>query len=194
MQASPAPDKRQQILDAALELMASHGFEGFSIKQLAGAAGVAAGTIYLYFKDKQQLMEQLHLNLIEDLAGAMFEQFDASLDLYGRYQRICRNLWGFCLAEPQRMISKGQFDNLPPEVLRTQLRGARDVFKPLLDLFECGRRSGAVSALPDEMLYALAIDPYCQLARWHHLGLVEVGPADLERMIEGAWRAITPAP
>ncbi|MEX0614479.1 MAG: TetR/AcrR family transcriptional regulator, partial [Methylophaga sp.] len=41
---SPSSVKRDAILNATLELLASSGFHGFSIKQLAAKAGVATGT------------------------------------------------------------------------------------------------------------------------------------------------------
>ena len=59
-------DKRILILRAALELLASCGFHGFSMKQLAERAGVAAGTLYLYFRDREELIRQLHLEIIQE--------------------------------------------------------------------------------------------------------------------------------
>src|SRR5260370_16838988 len=56
----PAADsgRRSQILDAALHVMAEHGFRGASIKRIAQHAGLKSpALIYWYFKDKQALLE-----------------------------------------------------------------------------------------------------------------------------------------
>jgi TetR/AcrR family transcriptional regulator len=52
--------RRAQILDAALHVMAEHGFRGASIKRIAERAGLKSpALIYWYFKDKQALLEAL---------------------------------------------------------------------------------------------------------------------------------------
>jgi TetR/AcrR family transcriptional regulator len=60
---APAPDqpaRRAQILDAALHVMAEHGFRGASIKRIAQHAGLKSpALIYWYFKDKQALFEAM---------------------------------------------------------------------------------------------------------------------------------------
>lgn len=54
-----AAARRQAILDAALAVFAERGFEAARLDDVAGRAGVAKGTLYLYFKDKEALFEAL---------------------------------------------------------------------------------------------------------------------------------------
>ena len=56
---SPARDKREQILSAALELFSQNGFADTRLDDVAKRADVAKGTIYLYFKDKETLFQEL---------------------------------------------------------------------------------------------------------------------------------------
>jgi len=51
--------KRQDILDVAADLFAERGFEATSIKTLAAEAQVSTSTIYTYFKDKVDLLDQV---------------------------------------------------------------------------------------------------------------------------------------
>jgi TetR/AcrR family transcriptional regulator, fatty acid metabolism regulator protein len=51
-----ASDKYQRILDAAIEVIAEHGFFHSRVSEIADRAGVADGTIYLYFKNKDELL------------------------------------------------------------------------------------------------------------------------------------------
>ena len=48
-------DKRQKILSTAEALLAERGLYGLSMKLLADTAGIAAGTIYRYFENKEGL-------------------------------------------------------------------------------------------------------------------------------------------
>jgi TetR/AcrR family fatty acid metabolism transcriptional regulator len=51
-------DKYHRILDAAVSVFADQGFYNSTISQIAREAGVADGTIYLYFKNKQDILSQ----------------------------------------------------------------------------------------------------------------------------------------
>src|SRR5881275_399450 len=62
--------KYRKILDAAVEVIAENGFANCRVSQIAQRAGVADGTIYLYFKSKDQI-----------LMTALSNAFDAFLDL-----------------------------------------------------------------------------------------------------------------
>jgi AcrR family transcriptional regulator len=57
--AVPAEARRQAILGAALSVFAERGFDAARLDEVATRAGVAKGTLYLYFKDKQTLFEEL---------------------------------------------------------------------------------------------------------------------------------------
>src|SRR3954447_25980759 len=53
------PGKREAILAAALEEFSTRGFAAARLDDVARRAGVAKGTIYLYFRDKQTLFQEL---------------------------------------------------------------------------------------------------------------------------------------
>jgi AcrR family transcriptional regulator len=88
--------RRTQILDAAARVFAEHGYHRTTVREVAREAGIADGTIYLYFSSKQELL----LALIAQL-GRVAERHDdfaglAGLDLRGmsaaylaeRFERI----------------------------------------------------------------------------------------------------------
>jgi len=54
--AADRPDKREAILKAAIRLFAERGFFNAQVADVARAAGIAAGTVYLYFKSKDDLL------------------------------------------------------------------------------------------------------------------------------------------
>ncbi|WLV23734.1 TetR/AcrR family transcriptional regulator [Aciduricibacillus chroicocephali] len=57
--------KRQQILEASVRVIAENGYYKSRISNIAKKAGVADGTIYLYFKNKEDLL----ISLFEDIMG-----------------------------------------------------------------------------------------------------------------------------
>lgn len=86
--------RRQVILDAALSVFAERGYEAARLDDVAAKAGVAKGTLYLYFDDKEKLFEEVvrgavapvveRLSMlaaapempIGDVLGAVFHMFE----------------------------------------------------------------------------------------------------------------------
>lgn len=56
----PAEERRKDILDAALRLFAQRGFNETSVSDIAAEAGMATGTVYLYFPSKEDVLQGLH--------------------------------------------------------------------------------------------------------------------------------------
>jgi TetR/AcrR family fatty acid metabolism transcriptional regulator len=67
-------DKRERILRAAVKVFARSGFFAARVSEVAKAAGVADGTIYLYFKSKDELLLSLFEDRVERLLAFMREE------------------------------------------------------------------------------------------------------------------------
>jgi AcrR family transcriptional regulator len=64
-------ERRQSILDAALDEFAARGFAATRLDDVARRAGVAKGTIYLYFSDKESLFQDLVRTMLSPLIGTI---------------------------------------------------------------------------------------------------------------------------
>jgi len=67
-------DKRARILDAAVRVFAKNGFHATRVSDVAKAAGVADGTIYLYFASKEQVLVSLFEDRVERLLAFMRDE------------------------------------------------------------------------------------------------------------------------
>ncbi len=63
--------RREAILAAALDEFAASGFEAARLDDVAKRAGVAKGTIYLYFRDKESLFQELVRTMLTPLVGTI---------------------------------------------------------------------------------------------------------------------------
>lgn len=68
-------EKFEMILDAAEKVIAENGFHGSQVSKIAKEAGVADGTIYLYFKKKEDIL----ISLFEDRLGKLVALFNANV-------------------------------------------------------------------------------------------------------------------
>ena len=63
--------RRAAILDAALEEFTARGYEGARLDDVAKRAGIAKGTIYLYFADKEALFQDLVRSMVNPVLGTL---------------------------------------------------------------------------------------------------------------------------
>lgn len=76
MTSSKKQDKYKSILEGALQVFAEHGYHRSQVSRIAREAGVADGTIYLYFKRKEDIL----ISLFREKLGELVEKFHASLN------------------------------------------------------------------------------------------------------------------
>lgn len=81
-------DKRQLILAAAAEIFAAQGFHQATIEQIAEAAGVGKGTVYLYFKSKRKLFDSLLLESLQRLIERTKEAIQTENHPLARLRRL----------------------------------------------------------------------------------------------------------
>jgi TetR/AcrR family fatty acid metabolism transcriptional regulator len=73
-------DKRRRIIDAAVEVFAAKGFFGARVAEIAEAAGVADGTIYLYFRSKDDLLISLFEEKMAEIIRRLLELLATTSD------------------------------------------------------------------------------------------------------------------
>ncbi|MBW2404347.1 MAG: TetR/AcrR family transcriptional regulator [Deltaproteobacteria bacterium] len=99
-----APDKRARILKAAIKVFAKNGFYATRVSEIAKAAGVADGTIYLYFKNKDDVLVTIFEEGIERLLTILREVAESEEPFENRIQRIIELQLG--LMEEQRDLAE----------------------------------------------------------------------------------------
>ena len=69
-------EKYQRILDAAVEVIAENGYFHSPVSAIAARAGVADGTIYLYFKSKDDVLRTAIDKMFEQFFGQVEKEFE----------------------------------------------------------------------------------------------------------------------
>jgi AcrR family transcriptional regulator len=94
--------KRQVILLAAAELFSSQPFHKVRLDDVAAAAKVGKGTLYIYFKSKENLFFEILYNSFARLVNGLRAQLDSDgSSPRSRLEMIVRNLVEFAFAQPQ---------------------------------------------------------------------------------------------
>lgn len=183
--------KREDILEAAVTILGRDGFNGLSIQKLAKEAKVAAGTVYLYFKDKDSVIAEVRLWLTKQVAEIIQKDVIPEQSLYERYETMCHNVWSIGGSRLGLLQTQIQYESLPLP-LSTEIRNLeKKRFGQLLGVFEEGRQSGELINLPDSVLYSLSLESCVALTRKHFRQIEPIDSETYQLAIQASWQAIT---
>ena len=190
-----ACEKHARILGAALDLFVEQGFRGTTIPAIAGRAGVAAGTIYLYFESKERLVNTLLGGLKGQLAARLLTDLAAAGDDVAAQFTA---LWGvfaeFALRHPRAVAfldlhHHGSY--ITPEALAAWQPGEA----ALEAHFALGVRRGDYVDMTPAALRAVVVGTLIGAHKLSRGGHLEITPALLDQLGACARRAIArPSP
>jgi AcrR family transcriptional regulator len=81
-------DKRTAIMEAALKLFSEKGFKETSTANISQLAGVATGTLFLYFENKEELINRLYLESKEEFANYTRQDLEEEKTLKAELRHI----------------------------------------------------------------------------------------------------------
>ncbi len=141
-------DKRARILRAAEEMLPLLRPHEVKLDDVATAAGVGKGTIYLYFKDKEDLFLHLAMAGFEELCGMIRKEASANGEFPARLLAVCRKISGFF--ERRRALFRVMQADPPKSPAFTDsayeqwMERRRDLVTAVADLMAGGQREGVL--------------------------------------------------
>lgn len=126
--------KRQAILDAALRVFAEHGITNAPTSAISKEAGVAEGSLFTYFKTKDELMNELYLDLRQELSRHLID-FPHNADARTRLKYIWDRFLDLGAEHPEQLTVLKQLrasgklykeNETPSFVVVELLKGSRE--------------------------------------------------------------------
>jgi AcrR family transcriptional regulator len=183
--------KNVTILSAALSLIAENGFHHTPVSLIAKKAGVGAGTIYRYFRDKDELIHALFEHVEGRLRRAFMEKYDAEVSIRKRFFHLWTSIFVHLMSNPMEFKFLEQYYNSPYGIpVRRERLLSKSKQDPVTRLFEVGRKQRIFKDFPLPVLFALAIGPIVLLMRDHHAGFLVLDQATIRNTVEGCWDSI----
>ena len=97
------------IYDAATDLIYDYGYEAVSLRQLAEAVGIQAGSLYNHIESKQDLLYKLSLTIMVDLNAALDRQLEGLIDAEDQLKTFIRFHIGYYAAR-KKQVFIGNFE------------------------------------------------------------------------------------
>lgn len=177
----PRPDTRAALREHARRLFARHGYEGVSMRDIAGALGIRQSAIYNHFPSKQHLLQDLMLSHMERLLAAMQAAIPPEGTPTERLEAFARFHVAYHIDQPEDTFLAYMELRSLEDPGRAQVIALRDAYeKTLRAILEAGKADGSFNI--DE----IAVAPRAILAMltgvtvWFR----DTGPLDRDRVVE----------
>ena len=95
------PDKPRQIVDAAIRVFARKGYWSSRVSDIAGEAGIAAGTIYLYFETKEDILITVFREKMAEFVSALWGAIAQEPDAVAKLRRLVHLHFEILEREPE---------------------------------------------------------------------------------------------
>jgi AcrR family transcriptional regulator len=182
-------DKRRRVLDAALVLFAERGFHGTAVPLVAERAGVAAGTIYLFFESKEVLVNAVFQDTKARLRSALADGLDLAAPPRALFDAFWARLVGFVRAEPVAFHFLELQDHAP--YLDPQSRTLeQEVLMPIFLACSRFQQEGVFRPeMPIDATMAFVWGAFIGLVKAARHGYLTLTEATLTQAREACWRA-----
>src|SRR4051795_9943620 len=192
--AAPAPrkprslspeERRSTILAAALKEFTARGFEGARLDDVAKRAGIAKGTIYLYFADKETLFQELVRSMVHPVLGTLDKmrgvEIPARMLVEGLLGTFVREVYGTQRKDLIRLIlNEGpRFPAIAEFYYREVIERVLGIIRPIL------ARAAERGELPNDSLARfpqLIVAPMLVGIMWHAM-FEKFEPLDIDAMV-----------
>ena len=182
-------NKRNALIKATIELVNNDGFHATPMSKIAKMANVSPATIYLYFENKQDLVNKTYIDVKSVYTNYAFATYDNAMSVEKGFETIWKRIAEFKLQESENALFLAQCDNTPMIDEPSRQEGIRHL-QPLLDLWERGKKEGIIKPISNYLLYAYAINPLSFLMISQKRGAFKMGETEIEEAYKSAWSSI----
>lgn len=93
---------RQTIIDTAVQIALEQGFESISIRKITNRLGYSAGSVYYYFKDKDEIIEAIHKEADMHITNMINDVFDITKGVEYNLRSVFYKIMDFALLESEK--------------------------------------------------------------------------------------------
>lgn len=158
-------NKEAAIRDKAMEMIVKGGFEALSMQKLARAANISPATIYIYYRNREDLLHQLYHHSQEKFAEFALRGFSPDVSLEEGLWVQWKNRMEFIMDYPICYRFFEQFRN-SPLINNTNVKMA--YFRENMMMFtKNAMRRGELKKMDPELFWAIAYGTLYSLVRFH---------------------------
>lgn len=192
------PEKKIAIFQAALDLIAVNGFHDSPTSVIAEKAGIGVGTIYRYFENKDELIDELFKYVETEMINAILKDYTPALPLKEQFIRFCKNYIQFAVNNPRASGYFEQYIDSPygSAMRRENFYGRGEDISdqilpfPFYTLFSGAKKQGMIKDLPNSILFVLINGALTHFMRDIRIGFIDYNRETVNKVVASCWDAI----
>jgi TetR/AcrR family transcriptional repressor of multidrug resistance operon len=158
-------DKRQCILEATAELIAEHGLQSCPMSAVARQAGCGAGTIYRYFETKDELVQELYLELVKRMIEHCLTDYDGSACVKLRFFQFWGNFYRYMRTNPRDCALLEQMSACPAITDGTMEQATTALHEVVFGILQDGQAQQVLKDCPEKVLSTFVYGALSTLAK-----------------------------
>ena len=183
--------KRAALIESSVQMVANRGFHGASMSQIAGLAGVAAGTIYNIFESKDHLMLETYRELERRCLAAVMQDYPSQGSIRQCFSHLAHGVIRHFMLFPEEFLFGDQFLSSPYRKAVSRHYLPDTELSGILQFFREGTEKQLFKEMPPVMLLALACGPLIQVVRANAAGFLYLDDDRISRTVEACWEAVS---
>lgn len=169
-------DKKQLIKDRAIEMLVRDGFEGFSMHKLARACDISVATLYIYYEDKDDLINKIGAEVSGVFFRACMEGFHPEMSLAEGLAVQWHNRAQYLLNYPHHLEFWNilKFSSYGDNIIKLAEAESRSAN---VDYVNSLIQRGEIASMSPTLFYTLAYGPLFSLIQFNADGMgVDMAP------------------
>jgi AcrR family transcriptional regulator len=182
--------KYNRIKQSAIDLIVSDGIAGASMSKIAKKANISASTIYVYFENREKMINDIYISSKIELSNFLLKEIDFEQDIKTVFKSLWRGLHKFILENQNIFYFLEQFENSPYVDKLEDKKTMEIYFSSFFNFSKKAKSLNVVKNLPDEVLKAFAMPTISYLTKLHLKGVINLTDELLDDSLEMCWSAI----
>ncbi|MBQ4912859.1 TetR/AcrR family transcriptional regulator [Maribacter sp. MMG018] len=158
-------NKKESILLSALQLLVNNGVHNTPMSAIAKEAGTGMGTIYNYFKNKDELINELYL-YIKEKEKTVFVPFDENEPVKTQFEQYYTNFLDFFIQNPTYYGLIVQLQASPIITKKSKEEGNKSA-QPFIELLLHGQKNRIIKNIPADELIIFIGGAVLSYLRWY---------------------------
>ena len=182
-------EKEAALFEATVKLVNEIGFASSSVSKIAKEAGVSPATIYVYYKNKEDLLVSTYIHIKLNLSQALLSDFNDKLPIRDILRNVWVNMFEYISNNLEYYKFVEQFSNSPYRSLVNK-QEVEQYFVPLIKVLQRGIEQKIIKNVNFDILTAFIYHPITVLANPGLCQDFELNEENIETAFTLAWDAI----
>jgi len=182
-------EKQKAVIKATIKVISEIGFASASISKIAKEAGVSAGTIYIYYQNKEDLVLSVYYYVKKEITLVLYEGINETNSVNKNLEIFWKNTINSGTIIPELMAYSDQFANSPYYDLVDKAI-IYELAKTILDLLEKGIKEGIIKEMSIEVFIALFYIPATYLSNRKLCPGFELSTLNMNDTFQLVWNTI----